>query len=273
MSKKLAFISDIHGNILALQAVLEDIEEAEVDGIYCLGDLVGYGTRPNEVIELIREREIPTIMGNYDDGVGNDREDCGCAYPDPEEARLGDLSLEWTKKEVTPENRRFLAELPKTREVEAGSYRFKLVHGSPRRINEYLYIDRPAKSLNRFFQDEDFEVLVCGHTHLPYVRLLEGGIIINDGTAGKPKRFGSGEQDYSPAVSYALVRAAGAGGGERGGEVAGGESVGEVKGDAGPAREISVELRTVKYDQDKAAREIEASGLPDHFAEILRGRA
>jgi len=252
--EKLAFISDIHGNLLALKAVLNDIEGAEADRVYCLGDLVGYGPRPNEVVELIREREIPTIMGNYDDGVGNDREDCGCAYPDPEEARLGDLSLQWTKQEVTRENRRFLAELPEAREIEAGGYRFKLVHGSPRRINEYLYIDRPAKSLNRFFQGEDYEVLVCGHTHLPYVRFLEKGIIINDGTAGKPKAFGSGEEQYSPAVSYALVR------------------VGQVGEGPQADREISVEIRTVKYDQEKTAREIEASGLPDHFAEILRGR-
>ncbi len=90
---KIVIFSDIHGNLHALQAVLADIDRQQPDEIYCLGDLVGYGAHPNEVIDLIRTRQIPTIMGNYDDGVGFDKDDCGCAYTDDEMRRLGDLSL------------------------------------------------------------------------------------------------------------------------------------------------------------------------------------
>jgi len=140
---RVATFSDIHGNVHALQAVLADIDRQRPDRIFCLGDLVGYGAFPNEVVELIRERGIPTVMGNYDDGVGFDRDDCGCAYTNPEMRRLGDLSLAWSKELVTPENKAFLRPLLSQVRFEARGRRVLLVHGSPRRINEYLYEDRP----------------------------------------------------------------------------------------------------------------------------------
>ena len=139
---RIAAFSDIHGNLHALQAVLADIDQQNVDRLFCLGDLVGYGAYPNEVIELIRARDIPTIMGNYDDGVGFDRDECGCAYTDPEMRRLGDLSLAWTKEHVTPENKAFLRSLLPNIRLNVDGKRLQLVHGSPRRINEYLYEDR-----------------------------------------------------------------------------------------------------------------------------------
>ena len=245
IKKIIAFFSDVHANLPALKAVLTDIDNVCGGEIFCLGDLVGYGPWPNETVELIRERNIPTIMGNYDEGVGNDRDDCGCAYPDPEEAELGQKSLRWTQQQIKSDNREFLASLPENRELKAAGWQFKLVHGSPRRINEYLYLDRPASSLDRFFAEEYMDVLVCGHTHLPYIRYLNEGIVINDGSAGKPKSFQNSAGKYSPAVSYVLAR------------------IGE--------NELSLEIRTVRYDYEKTAKAIENSALPDHFAGILRG--
>jgi predicted phosphodiesterase len=90
---RVAIISDIHGNLPALEAVLADIHTQRVDAVYCLGDLVGYGASPNEVTERIRAEGIPTIVGNYDDGVGFDRDECGCAYTNPVDQELGDRSL------------------------------------------------------------------------------------------------------------------------------------------------------------------------------------
>ena len=94
---RIAIISDIHGNLPALEAVLADVVEQQPDAVYCLGDLVGYGASPNEVTDRIRAEGIATIMGNYDDGVGFDRDECGCAYRDPVDQELGDRSLAWTK--------------------------------------------------------------------------------------------------------------------------------------------------------------------------------
>ena len=90
---RVGIVSDIHGNLQALDVVLEDIGRRGLDAVYCLGDLVGYAPFSNEVIERIRAAEIPTIMGNYDDGVGYDRDECGCAYRDPVERELGDQSF------------------------------------------------------------------------------------------------------------------------------------------------------------------------------------
>ncbi len=244
--KKIAFFSDVHANLPALKAVLADIDNVQAEEIYCLGDIVGYGPWPNETVELIRQRKIPTLMGNYDDGVGNERDDCGCAYPDPQEAELGQQSLRWTQQQVTAENKKFLASLPGERDLKVADWQFKLVHGSPRRINEYLFIDRPASSLARFFSGPKMDVLVCGHTHLPYIRHLKDGLVINDGSAGKPKSFQKGEGGYSPAVCYLLAR------------------VGKD--------ELSLEIRTIRYNYEKTAKAIEKSALPNHFADILRGQ-
>jgi predicted phosphodiesterase len=81
---RLAILSDIHANLHALEAVWQDLEQQHPEAVYCLGDLVGYGANPNEVVTFIRERQVPTIMGNYDEGVGLDLSDCGCVYRDPE---------------------------------------------------------------------------------------------------------------------------------------------------------------------------------------------
>jgi predicted phosphodiesterase len=82
---KIALFSDIHANLPALEAVLADMDAQQPDAVYCLGDLVGYNIWPNEVADIIRKRGIPTIAGNYDEGIGKHSDDCGCAYKTDEE--------------------------------------------------------------------------------------------------------------------------------------------------------------------------------------------
>jgi predicted phosphodiesterase len=89
----IAVLSDLHGNSAATEAALTDIDRHTPDEVLCLGDLVDYGARPNDTIDLVRSRELPTVMGNYDDGVGFDRDDCGCAYKDEGERARGQASL------------------------------------------------------------------------------------------------------------------------------------------------------------------------------------
>jgi putative phosphoesterase len=233
---RFATFSDVHANLHALRAMLEDVKRQRVDQVFCLGDLVGYGAFPNEVIELIRSTGFPTVMGNYDQGVGFDLDDCGCAYRDPEERRLGDLSFAWTKERVSAENKAFLQSLLKEVRFEAEGKRVLLVHGSPRRINEYLFEDRPPESFERLAATAQADMIVFGHTHLPYVKSFGGVVFVDDGSAGKPK-------DGDPRAGYALV---------------------EVK-----AGGIEVELRRVAYDVEAAVAAIRASGLPVHYAEAL----
>lgn len=233
---KIATFSDIHGNLHALQAVLADMDQQGVDQIYCLGDLVGYGPYPNEVIALIRQRHIATVMGNYDDGVGHDRDQCGCAYADADMRRLGHLSLEWSKEHVTPENKAFLRWLLSSIRLQVHDQQLLLVHGSPRRINEYVYEDRAARSLSRIAQSADAEVLIFGHTHLPYVKRVDGVLFVNDGSVGKAK-------EGDPQAAYAVLE------------------IGD---------EVRAGIRRVPYDVAAAAEAVRASGLPMEFADLLQ---
>src|ERR1700750_1538001 len=97
---RIALFSDIHANLPALESVLADIESKKPDSIYCLGDLVGYNIWPNEVINEIRKRGIPTIAGNYDFGIGRTSDDCGCAYKTDVEKDMGKVSISYTNSIV-----------------------------------------------------------------------------------------------------------------------------------------------------------------------------
>jgi putative phosphoesterase len=237
---KFAIFSDVHSNLPALEAVLTDIRLQRVDAVYCLGDLVGYATFPNEVIARIRQEQIPTVMGNYDDGVGFDRDECGCAYREATEKARGDQSLAWTKAHTTEENKAFLRQLHAAIRFEAGTQRVLLVHGSPRKMNEYLFEDRPLSSFERLAASSNADVIVYGHTHKPYTKLVNSVRFINAGSVGKPK-------DGDWRACYALV---------------------EV-GSPEPVRFIRV-----PYDVKRAADAIRRSELPQEFAaDIERGGA
>ena len=229
---RIAIISDIHANITAFEAVLDDLKQQSVEAVYCLGDLVGYAAFPNEVIDRIRRDGTPTIMGNYDDGVGFDRDECGCAYRDPEEQRLGDLSLRWTQRTVTSDRKEFLRSLVPEIRFEADSKRFRLVHGSPRRMNEYLFEDRPISSFQRLAATSEADVLIFGHTHKPYTKRVDNVLFVNAGSIGKPK-------DGDPRACYVVM-----------------DSTGDV----------AVEFRRIAYDVETAANAIRESSLPDKFA-------
>jgi putative phosphoesterase len=235
VASRIAIFSDLHGNSAATESVLAAIVATTPDAIYNLGDLVGYGARPNETIALIRERGIPTVMGNYDDGVGFDRDDCGCAYRDKDEEARGQKSLLWTRAETTEENKAYLRTLLPEIRFEAEGKRFRLVHGSPRRMNEYLFEDRDARSLARIAAIADADVLIFGHTHQPWTRMIEGVLFINDGSVGKPK-------DGDPRAAWALLTVE-------------------------PEKQVQVEIRRVPYDVAAMAAAIRAAdGLPDEYA-------
>lgn len=235
---QITIFGDIHANMPALAAVFADMEERELNNLYCLGDLVGYGTFPNEVISAIRSRNIPTIMGNYDDGVGKDSDDCGCAYTEPEAEALGKRSIAWSNAHTTDENKAYLRELVDKIPLKLGDLNVVLVHGSPRKINEYLFEDRPESSLIRLLDMVEADVLVCGHTHKPYHRVLsDGRHVINAGSVGKPK-------DGDPRAGYITLSADGS--------------------------DLSVDFIRVAYDVEAVAQAIEASEMPHEYAQMLR---
>lgn len=234
---KIAFLADVHSNLLGLAAVLQNIEAKGIKSVYCAGDLVGYGPNPNEVIELLRQKGVITVMGNYDDAIGNMRLICGCDYKDEKSMKLAERSMLYTKEHTSEENKKWLRELPQRVEFTDGGLKFLLVHGSPRQLNEYLFETTDEGYLNELLAENKCDVLVFGHTHLPYHKVLEKGHAINVGTAGKPKHG-------NPDVGYAIV------------EVGAGK--------------MNVDFVQVPYEFEQTAKEIEKVGLPQEFAEIIR---
>lgn len=176
---KIAVISDIHANVYALIRLLEDIDDEKVDTVICLGDLVGYGPHPNEVISMIRRRHILCIKGNYDASVVDNK------YSYIRETYINSFSLPWTVTELREENRIFLENLPSTLTLNVADKNILFVHGSPNKINEYLLSDNDS-TIN-VMNSLDADVLICGHTHIPGIKEFGNKVYINSGSVGKPK--------------------------------------------------------------------------------------
>lgn len=227
--------SDVHANLHALEAVWAHIEREVPDTVYCLGDLVGYGAYPNEVIEFIKSRDIPTVMGNYDEGVGFDLHDCGCAYKDSEQDRLGKLSLSWSREHTSDVNKEYLQSLQRQIRLEEHFPDLLLVHGSPRKINEYLYEDRPQATFERIAKVAGTDVILFGHTHLPYSKTVSKTLFENTGSFGKPK-------DGDPRAGYVTLTL---------------------------NRKIEVEFHRVEYDVRAAGDAVRDRDLPPYFAALL----
>lgn len=252
---KIALFSDIHANLPALEAALHDIDQRKPDAVYCLGDLVGYNIWPNEVVQMIRQRHIPTIAGNYDFGIGRGIDECGCAYKTQKDKDMGAISISFTNSIMQPEERQYLRTLPVHIRIELQLNEDKinllLVHGSPRKINEYLFEDREEKSLLRIMEQADADILCFGHTHKPYHRILNSGTgdenhfrhAINIGSVGKPK-------DGDPRGGYALLH------------------IEENTNIINPT--LKVEFIRFEYDVEKAAQAVESSPLPNEYADMLR---
>ncbi|MCC9167493.1 metallophosphoesterase family protein [Pontibacter harenae] len=254
---KIAFFSDIHANMPALEAVLQDMDQQQPDFVYCLGDLVGYNIWANEVVETIRQRRIPTLAGNYDEGVGLSSGDCGCAYKTDQDKGRGEQSIDFTNRIITAENRAYLRMLPRHMRLDFEvqkdeKLQLLMVHGSPRKINEYLFEDRSEKSLLRLMEESEADIMLLGHTHKPYHRQLpyeqDGQTryrhAINLGSVGKPK-------DGDTRACYVLLTL-------------------DEQSKSTDAASIKLDFVRVAYDVEKAAKAVEESPLPNEFADMLR---
>ena len=241
---RLAFISDIHGNLPALEAVLADIAGRSVDATYHLGDLVGYGPWPNEVIDRIRDDGIAGIAGNYDTTVALGHDTCGCQHDDPRQRALSTASYRWTIAAVTSRNRRFLAALPFRLDLRplgghAAGPAVILVHGAATLNTVYWREDRSDRFCRKMIARlgaRNGDAVLFGHTHKPWTRAVDGRLLINAGSVGRPK-------DGDPRGSYALV---------------------ELDSDG-----VAVDFPRVAYDLAQATEAIVAAGLPGELGTIL----
>lgn len=231
----IAVISDLHANLEATEAVLEDIEQHSVQQVFCLGDLVNYGPSPGDVVDLVRTHAIPTVMGNHDWNLGN------AVGPDGLQVAPGrDLALEraayaWTQARLSPEDRVFLRELPLVRREAFGRTTAVFAHGTPVSYTQYLRLTSPEEEWDSLVRDAGASVVFLGHTHVPFVQRYRGVLVCNVGSVGRPK-------DGNPAACYAVA---------------------EI-GDS-----VRIELVRVGYDIEATAEKIRRSGLPPGLASSL----
>jgi predicted phosphodiesterase len=241
-----AIISDIHANLSALEAVLQDIAaRPNIAATYHLGDLVGYAPWPNEVVTRIRDARIPGVAGNYDSTTATDYKHCGCRYENPRQEALSHESYEWTRTQVTPETKTFLGALPFRMDVRplgghTASPTVTLLHGNQVMNTVYTTADRTDTFLTKMGQAIGSKVgdVVCvGHTHIPWHCVVDGIHYVNTGSVGRPK-----DEDWR--AGYVLL-------------------------DIGDDEPATTFVR-VEYDIDAAMAAIRASTLPDEFAEYLK---
>ena len=241
-----ALLSDVHANLEALDAVLADIDRrGDVDATYHLGDLVGYASRPNEVVARIHERAIPGVAGNYDSTVALAYKHCGCRSESPRQEELAHISFSYTCDATTAESKRRLAALPFRIDVRPlGGHvpgpTVTLVHAHPSNALIYVTEDRADDFLRKMAEQAALEagdVLCFGHTHKPWHRVVDGIHFVNTGSVGRPK-------DGDWRAGYVLL-------------------------DMGEG-EPRVEFVRVDYDVDAAVAGVRAAGLPEDFVEFLR---
>ncbi len=219
----LAVVSDIHSNLPALTAALAELERLGPDVILNAGDLVGYYTFPNEVLELARARGFVSIRGNHDRAVLS-----GDVSWFNEAAARAAL---WNRSRIAPAPRSFLNALPDRLRLELGGRRVLMVHGSPRDDDEYILPTPPEKWP---FHGLDADLLIMGHTHIPWTARFEGLTVLNPGAVGQPR-------DGDPRAALALV-------------------------DTG---DLSVRIFRVAYDIRRTASAALEHGLPGGLSERL----
>lgn len=221
---KIAFISDIHSNQEALQAILRKIKKMKVDKIYSIGDVIGYGGSPNECIELINEKDIPSVLSNHEWAVLH--QDTTWFNPVASEA------IFWTIDHLDKKHFDWLRRLPEKNVVSVSGYKILLVHGSPRDpIFEYVSEETVDEN---FVKRLDFDVIVVGHTHIPFVKKVEGSLVINSGSVGQPR-------DHNPKASFVVF----------------------------DPKKFDAKIIRVEYDIKKSADKIIKSGLPPFLAQRL----
>lgn len=247
-----ALISDIHSSIEALRAVLADIAtRPDVAATYHLGDLVGYSSAPNEVVDLLRSANLPGVAGNYDSTVATDYKNCGCRAENPRQEELAHLSYEWTRAHVSAETKRFLGGLPFRIDLRplgghiAGPT-VTLVHATPSNNLIYVTEDRTDAFLSKMAQHAGLkagDVLCFGHTHKPWYRQVNDISFVNTGSVGRPK-------DGDWRAGYVLLDVSAA--------------------NNGTSAPVRVDFVRVEYDIEAAIAGVRAAGLPEDFTEFLR---
>jgi predicted phosphodiesterase len=239
--RRIAVFGGIYSNYLALQAALRDMRNRGVDACFCLGDLGAFGPHPNRVFPLLQEADVRCIQGNYDNSIGNDLPDCQCGYTDPRDNHFARISYQYTLNHTSSENRRWMRDLPQQLRVRLGKYRLLLCHGSPRRMNEFLWESTTSTHfLDYLSHEHEADVILATHTGIKWHRpISRDRHFVNVGVLGRP------ENDGRTNVWYTILEA---------------------------NSDLTVTFVPVEYDYHRIADDMGDEKLPEEFvATILTG--
>jgi putative phosphoesterase len=245
--KTIALISDVHGNAVALDAVLTDAAASGVDAVVCLGDIVACGPEPQAVVERLQSVAAASVLGNTDEWL------LGRLLPQPHQrdyAALMEL-IEWGADALSGNARRYLEALPLRREFALRTERLLCFHGSPCSLTEGILAETPADALAGVLAPFAASAYACGHTHLQLARRVSAALVVNPGSVGVPLNPGGSEASPSSAhADYAVVSV-----------------------DPGDRR-VEVTMRRVAVDHAAADAAARASGMPysDQWGAILARR-
>jgi hypothetical protein len=242
--RRIAVFGGVYSNHLALAALLEDAARRGAEALYCLGDLGGFGPAPEKVWPLLVQGGVATLQGNYEQSLAAGREDCNCGYTDPRDNEFAALSYRYTAEHCSPAFKQWMGKLPERRRVLVGGRELLLVHGSPRRVNEFLFRSTsPDAFLELLLDQAGCDALLCTHTGLHWHRRLPSGReVVNVGVIGRPANDGRTE------VWYALLEALPA---------------------AGRSGRLGVSLLPLRYDHRRLAAEMRSQELPEEFVETI----
>ena len=238
---QIAVFGDVHGNLPALETVLNDIEERGIRQKYCLGDLVDFAPWGNEVIEKMKSLNIPCLMGNHDERIGFDVPVIPLSKHSEEETAARFLAINHSKKYITEENKAFLSELPfhlkLNYKIGEKHWSIQLVHSSLESNDTYLYESENDEIFQNMLSESQSDVIMMGHTHMSFKKYFNGKWAINGGSVGRSR-------EENRLASYVIL------------------TLDEEK--------ITPEIIQLNYPLEKVAQEIEKSEIPNYYASFLR---
>ena len=237
--RRIALFGGIYSNYLSLLKAIEIARSRGVHAMFALGDFGAFGPHPDRTVEILRASGISAIQGNYEESLATAAEDCHCGYTDPRDNAFAQISYDYTREKTAAAHKAWMATLPPQLRLTIAGKRLLLCHGSPRKINEFLFeTATPRPFIEKLLSDHAADLIVCTHTGLQWQRFTGPGRgVVNVGALGRPAN------DGKPNVWFAILE-------ERAGDVA-------------------VDFVSVEYDHARLAREMRSEGLPGEFVETI----
>lgn len=236
MTRHLAILADVHGNLTALEAVLADLQRFPTEGVLCLGDLGNFGPQPRETLRHLRALQPAVILGNSDASQLKPRTLADVERPDGDTLVILDIES-WCAAQLDDEDRDFLRSFEPSLRLDVGGLSLLAYHGSPKSFDDPIRATTPDETLEGYLGDRPADLYLGAHTHEQFVRRYGVSIVGNPGSVGLAFRADEGGGTVNVAIAeYALL------------EVQDGQA--------------NLHLRRVPYDLGELRAAVEASGMP-----------